>query len=80
MQVILTMVTDDREATAKGLAENFQLSTEEALEVPQVLLGSVDEICDQLVARRDQFGFSYIIVNDSGFETLAPVIDRLAGT
>jgi probable F420-dependent oxidoreductase len=80
VQVILTMVTDDREATAKGLAENFQLSTEEALEVPQVLLGTVDEICDQLVARRDQFGFSYVIVNDSGFEALAPVIDRLAGT
>lgn len=45
-----------------------------------VLQGSVDERCDALIRRREQFGASYITINDGYTEALAPVVERLAGT
>jgi probable F420-dependent oxidoreductase len=45
---------------------------------PVALIGSVDEMCDQLLARRDQFGVSYISVADELMESFAPVVARMA--
>lgn len=41
------------------------------------LLGSVEQIADQLLRRRDTFGISYIAVNGMFAEQFAPVIARL---
>ncbi|MGN6673914.1 MAG: TIGR03621 family F420-dependent LLM class oxidoreductase [Thermomicrobiales bacterium] len=46
---------------------------------PFVLAGSTDEMCAQLQARRESLGISYITCPDSCMETLAPVVERLAG-
>jgi probable F420-dependent oxidoreductase len=51
---------------------------------PAVLAGTVDQVTDLLVARREQFGISCIQL-DAGFapkdlESLAPVVAALAGT
>jgi hypothetical protein len=40
----------------------------------------VDEICDQLVARRERWGVSSVVFGDDNFEAFAPVVERLAGT
>jgi probable F420-dependent oxidoreductase len=72
------MVTDDRDSVFAFMAPGFGLSPEAAREVPIVLAGTVDQICDDLVERREQFGFSYIVVHE--MEALAPVVARLAGT
>ncbi|HKD76776.1 MAG TPA: LLM class flavin-dependent oxidoreductase, partial [Ktedonobacterales bacterium] len=40
---------------------------------------SADEACSQLIARREQLGFSYIQVSESQAENFAPVVERLAG-
>lgn len=45
-----------------------------------VLQGSLDEMCDTLIRRREEFGVSYITINDAFTEALAPVVERLAGT
>jgi probable F420-dependent oxidoreductase len=45
---------------------------------PVALIGSVDEMCDQLLARRDQFGVSYISIADELMESFAPVVARMA--
>ena len=45
-----------------------------------VLAGSVDEVCDTLVARREEWGVSYIVFGDDTYEQFAPVVARLAGT
>ncbi len=44
-----------------------------------VLTGTTDEMCAQLVARRDALGISYIMVSDELMEALAPVVAQLAG-
>jgi alkanesulfonate monooxygenase SsuD/methylene tetrahydromethanopterin reductase-like flavin-dependent oxidoreductase (luciferase family) len=36
-------------------------------------------IVDQLHARRERHGFSYYVVPDGAMETVAPVVERLAG-
>ena len=73
-------VTDDRKTLAEAIAPGFGLDADEALEAGIACVGTVDEICDQLVARRERWGVSYIVVGDDMFEMFAPVVERLAGT
>ena len=74
------MVTDDREAMVAELAPAFGLTPDEARETPHALVGSVDQICDQLVERRERWGISYLGLSQDQLEPFAPVIARLAGT
>jgi probable F420-dependent oxidoreductase len=53
-------------------------SADDALESPSVLLGSVDQIVDTLIERRERYGFSYI-ANWAPVEEFAPVVARLVG-
>lgn len=46
---------------------------------PHVLAGSVDEMVDQIIARRELYGLSYLTVMEPDVERFAPVIARLAG-
>src|SRR5581483_7105523 len=72
-------VTGDAASLAEQMAPGFGISPEEALDVPLTLLGSVDELCEMILARRERYGFSYWIVPDDAMEAFAPVVDRLAG-
>jgi alkanesulfonate monooxygenase SsuD/methylene tetrahydromethanopterin reductase-like flavin-dependent oxidoreductase (luciferase family) len=49
-------------------------------ESPFALIGTPDQIADDLIARREQFGFSYIIVGGAEADAFAPVVARLANT
>jgi probable F420-dependent oxidoreductase len=80
IRYFLTAVTDDRRALAEALAPAYGLTADEALESGVALVGTVDEICDQLVQRRDEWGVSYVIIGDENVEAFAPVVARLAGT
>ena len=46
-------------------------------EMPTIFIGSVSQIRDDLLARRERFGLSYLITPDSELPTLAAVIDGL---
>ncbi len=78
--VFFTAVTDDQEAFAERVARGFGLSPAEVLQSPHVLVGSVEQIVDDLQRRREQFGFSYIVFSGDLFEQTAPIVKRLAGT
>ena len=65
---------------AQAMADAVGLSLEEMKRHPHSLFGSVEEICDELVRRREEYGISYINVMDQTFEAFAPVVARLAGT
>ena len=75
----LTMVTDDREAVAAGLGVGFGLDAAEVLAMPNFAVGTVTEIADELERRRDELGFSYVVVGGECHEAMAPVVARLAG-
>lgn len=73
-------VTDDRTALAEQFAPLFGLTPAQLLEFPHVLAGTVDEICDDLIARRERWDASYIVVQADALDAMAPVVARLAGT
>jgi probable F420-dependent oxidoreductase len=53
---------------------------EDALELPIVLLGTPDELCEQLLKRRERWGFTNIVVPGEAMESFAPVVAQLTGT
>jgi probable F420-dependent oxidoreductase len=73
-------ITDDRSGLAEAAAPAFGISADEALESGVALVGTVDECCDLLVRRREEWGVSYIALGDNEYEAFAPVVSRLAGT
>ena len=78
--VFAAIVTDDRATLAERLAPRFGTTPAGLPEAPHVLLGSVDQIAEDLQRRRELFGFSYVVISGDGFEALAPVVKNLAGT
>ena len=78
-----TAVTDDREGQLALFSELFGAPVEVVAESPALLVGSVDEICETLQARRERWGFSYVVIQQGGGEAgeaFGAVVDRLAGT
>jgi probable F420-dependent oxidoreductase len=74
------IVTDDRRKAAEELMRRWpQLSADEILQSPYVLVGTVDQIVDDLQARRKRWDFSYYVVQEPSLDALAPVVTRLAG-
>jgi probable F420-dependent oxidoreductase len=75
----LSMVTDDRDAVAAGLGSGFGLDADQVLAMPNFAIGTVAQIADELERRRDELGFSYVVVGGECHEAMAPVVERLAG-
>jgi probable F420-dependent oxidoreductase len=74
------IVTDDRVGAADELSRRAaQLMPEAALVSPFLLLGTVDEIAEDLLERRARFGISYVVVFGTAMEALSPVVARLRG-
>jgi probable F420-dependent oxidoreductase len=80
IRVHFGMVTTDRESLAAEIGPAFGLTVEEALGTPHALAGTVDQIVDDLVERRERLGISYIGLNADWIDDFAPVVARLAGT
>ncbi len=80
VRIHLAMVTDDRDGVLAQLAPAFGLTIDEARATPHALIGSVDEICDQLVERRERWGITRIGLSQDQLLPFAPVVRRLAGT
>ena len=72
-------VCTDWAAAAADIGARFDLSPTEVLESPHLLVGTVDEIVDDLLERRDKYGFSYIGISAAVIDDFAPVVARLAG-
>jgi probable F420-dependent oxidoreductase len=73
-------VTDDRAPIAEGIASAFGVPVEVALETPAVLVGTADQIVEDLVARRERWQMSYVVVPEEFVDAMAPVVAALAGT
>jgi probable F420-dependent oxidoreductase len=79
LMAFATRIVGSRRAAART-ASMLGLPGEAALELPVVLIGSVDELCDRLLQYRTRWGFSNIVVPGEAMESFAPVVDRLAGS
>jgi probable F420-dependent oxidoreductase len=64
----------------EAMAPLFDLTPDQLRAAPLALIGTAPEIADTLRRRREELGFSYIVVHEAEFEALAPVVAELAGT
>lgn len=79
-RIHLAIVSDDRRSVFDLFAGGFGLTPDQARHSPHALCGTVEQIVDDLVERRERFGISMIGLSASALDDMAPVIDRLAGT
>ncbi len=68
------------EITADAVSKRTGLEMADLKRFPHAAVGSVDEICDELIRRREEYGFSYITVGDAHLDAYLPIVERLAGT
>lgn len=73
-------IGDDSGAALEAMAQRFGVPPAELAAHPHALIGPVDAVCEQLQARREKFGVSYVNVAQRSMEAFAPVVARLAGT
>jgi probable F420-dependent oxidoreductase len=74
------MITDDASSIAQAMGPTFGIDPADALHVPVTLIGTHDEMVEELQWRREEYGISYFSVEADVWESLAPVVSRLAGT
>jgi alkanesulfonate monooxygenase SsuD/methylene tetrahydromethanopterin reductase-like flavin-dependent oxidoreductase (luciferase family) len=92
-QLLECAVTDRPQQHLSDLAERIagvvermgggriDLGQDDLRRSPIVAVGSVDDVCEQLVETRERYGISYFTAPiDARPEVLFPVIERLAGT
>ena len=74
------VITDDATTLSQSMAPVFEVAPDEVRHVPLALIGTLDEIEEELQWRRREYGISYFSVEADCWEALAPVVGRLAGT
>ena len=83
LSLIPTIIfTDDRRSHIESLIrqQGWDITVEAVLQMPSMLIGSVEEMAQDLQTRRESYGFSYYVVADDQMEAFAPVVARLRET
>ena len=73
-----TRIVTSRRAAVRT-ATMLGLPGEDALDLPIVLIGTVDELCERLLEYRSRWGFTNIVVPGDAMESFAPVVAQLTG-
>jgi len=77
--VQMVVPTLDRRSAAEDLVARFsgRMTAEEILETPYLLIGTHEQMAEQLRASRERYGFSYITVHDPYYEAFEPVVELM---
>ncbi|MFI5677592.1 LLM class F420-dependent oxidoreductase [Streptomyces cellulosae] len=76
----MVAVTEDRETVVRPLVERVpDLTVAEALELPLLLVGALEQIVGKVLAQRERYGFTYLTVLEPYMEAFAPVMAELRG-
>ncbi len=76
----VTIVTDDRAAVAEKVGGAMGMDAATLLASPHTLVGSAEQVADELIEQRERWQGSYVTVQSDALETFAPVVAALAGT
>jgi probable F420-dependent oxidoreductase len=79
IRTFFVKVTNDRAATVDGISSMFGVSKDMIDASPFALIGSVEECIEQLLERRERWGFSYTIVGAENIDECAPIVAALRG-
>lgn len=79
IRAFFVSVTDDRPGTVDGVARMIGVDPAMVADSPFAAIGTTSSITEDLLRRRDELGFSYVIVGAEDVEPFAPVVAALAG-
>jgi len=79
VRIFMPRVTNDRAAAVTALASMLGQQETVVEQTPFALVGSRAKIVEDLLARRETWGFSYIIVGAEDVDSFAPVVAELNG-
>lgn len=72
-------ITTERAAAAERWAREFETTTDVFLELPFGLVGTIDQMVEDLLRRRERYRISYVTVRLEQLEDFAPIVERLSG-
>lgn len=72
-------ITEDRDAVGEALGEMFGVDPGTGLESPIVLVGTESQVTEDLLARRERWGYSYMVVPGGKARDFAGVVGALTG-
>ncbi len=76
----VTIVTDDRDTVAAKVGGAMGMDAPTLLASPHTIVGSVDQVVDELIEQRERWHGSYVTVQSDALESFAPVVAALAGS
>jgi probable F420-dependent oxidoreductase len=79
VRAFMVRITDERHEAMEQIAGFVQADPSLVAESPFALIGTPAELVDDLLLRRDRWGFSYVIIGADDVESFAPVVAELAG-
>ena len=79
VRAFLVNITDDASGAAAGIATMMGVEQKMVEETPFALVGPPSKLIEDLLARRERWGFSYIIVGAEDINSFAPVVSALNG-
>jgi len=79
VRAFLVNITDDAAGAAADIATMMGVEQKMVEETPFALVGPPSKLIEDLLARRERWGFSYIIVGAEDIDSFAPVVSALNG-
>ena len=79
IRAFLVNITDDVAGAISRLAAGMGVEESMVAETPFALMGPPSKLIEDLIARRERWGFSYVIVGGEDVEKFAPVVAALSG-
>ena len=79
IRAFLVNITDDAAGAISRLAAGMGVEETMVAETPFALMGPPSKLIEDLIARRERWGFSYVIVGGEDVEKFAPVVAALSG-
>jgi probable F420-dependent oxidoreductase len=74
------VVTHDTQQASEELSREWTpMTPDEVRQTPYLLIGSIDDIVETLLMRRQQLGISYLVVFERDMDAFSPVVARLSG-
>jgi len=79
VRAFLVSITDDAKQAASGIASMLGVERQMVEESPFALVGPTSKLIEDLLERRERWGFSYVIVGADDVDLFAPVVAALNG-
>jgi len=79
IRAFLVSITDDATQAASGIATMLGVEQQMVEQSPFALVGPTSKLIEDLLERRDRWGFTYIIVGAEDVDAFAPVVTALNG-